>query len=286
MAQLTLANLTTQVQDHMPGKQSGEITRAANMALRRLYEVVGPTVRFTLTTVAPYSTGTVAITQGQTAVTLTTGTFAASTEGQLIQPDGETTWYGFTYGSASTGTLSSGFAGSTLTAGTYTLAYANYDLPVGISSVFNLWRSTNSRLERMNDEEWVRFMEGPQSPGEPRYYAIVKGTTSASSAVRVMLMPFPDAIYTYTGSARARPTLFTGSGTEYTGLPEDYDEAMLAGTLYFLWDQHDKQDRSQWWRAVWEDTLKTAKGKKNEAAEGRYGDARFDAGWRLWQDVP
>ncbi len=286
MAQMLYSDLQTQVQDWLPGKQAAPIVRAANYALRKLYERAGPTVRLNLTTTALYETGTVAITQGQTALTMAGGTFAAGTDGQLIQCDGEMTWYGFTRVGANTGTLASGFGGATLTAGTYQLVYAYYDLPTTISATFNLWRDPQTRLTRMNDEEFTRFMGGPQSPGQPRQYALVKGTHTTNSAVRILLAPYPDAVYTYTGSGRARPTLFTGTGSEYTGLPEEYDEALLAGALFYLTDQRDKQDRSGWWFGYWEKTLKEAQATQNEGFDTQYGEASQGQGWDLWQTGP
>lgn len=280
MAQMTLTDLTTQAKDHIANVEAGRVTRAANMALRRLYAVAGPTVRYGVTTVAPYSTGTIALAQGDTAVTLTGGTFAAATTNQLFRASGESTWYGWTYGSASAGTIAPAFAGTTLTVGTYKIAYAYYDLPTTISSTFDLWRDSRNRLRRVTDEEASRYIERLTEPGQPEAYAVVKGTHASNSAVRIMLLPYPDAVYTFTAAGRARPTLFTGSGTEYSGLPEDYDDALLAGTLFYLWDGEGKQSESQWWKALWQETLNNASATQNEAIVTQYGQAVGRA--RLW----
>lgn len=283
MAQMSLSDLQTAAKDFVANVSAARVTRAGNLALRKLYEVAGPTIRFTLTTTAPYSTGTVAITKGATAVTLSGGTFAASTEGQLIKAEGESTWYGFTYGSGSTGTLGSAFAGTTLTAGTFELAYAYYDLPTSLSSTFSLWRDSRSRLRRWNSEEMVRYMDSANTTAIPRAYSVVKGTHASNSAVRVLLMPFPDAVYTFSGVGRARPTLFPNSSptTEYSGLPEEYDDALLAGTLFYLWDGEDKQDRSQWWYSMWKEFLKEAAATQMEGMDGQFGEAGW-YGTRTW----
>jgi hypothetical protein len=287
MSQLTYANLSTQVLDWAPGWQAGPILRASNLALRDVYALVGPTVRFTLTTTAIYNTGTVAVTQGDTAVTLTTGTFAAGTDKQIIQMSGENTWYEFTRSSGSAGVIGSGFAGTTLTAGTFTVAYAYYDLPTTVSSVFSLWRGPRKRLARMNDEERDRFMDTSQVPGTPLSYLIAKGTTAGSSAVRIMLVPYPDTVYTFLGSGRARPTVFTGSGTEYTGLPEDYDQALIAGTLYYILNQKDKADSSAWWKREWEDFIGNAKAQQNEGFDTQYNEAQQGGEpGSVWQTGP
>lgn len=284
MAQMSLSDLQTQVKDWVPGQNNAQIARAGNLALRQLYAMVGPMVRWTLTTTAIYNTGTIAVAQGATAVTLTTGTFAAGTDGQLLQGEGEPTWYGFTRTAGSTGTLGSGFAGTTLTVGTYTLAYAFYDLPTTVSSVFNLWKDARTKLTRMGDEEYDRWMGSSQSPGIPRSYAIVKGTHASNSALRVQLIPYPDTVYTFTGAGRARATVFPNSSptTEYSGLPEDYDNALVAGTLYYLTDQLQKQDRSAWWFGAWKDALRNARGLQTEGMDGQYGEPGTSRG-PLWQ---
>lgn len=288
MAQMTLSDLSTQVLDWLPGKSTAAIARAANLALRKLYGLAGPTLRSTLTTTAIYETGTVAITQGATSITLTGGTWASGTDGQLVRCQGENTWYGFTRLTGGTGTLSSGFGGSDLTVGTHTMAYAFYDLPTTLSAMFNIWRDPTTRLTRMNDEEFTRFMGGPQSPGQPRQYALVKGTHASNSAVRVLLAPYPDAVYTYTVAGRARPTLFANSSptTEYSGLPEEYDMALLAGTLEYLMDQRDAQSRSAWWHAAWKEALSEAQATQNEGFDGQYAEATTGAQWNLWQEGP
>ena len=285
MAQMSLSDLQTQVLDWLPGKSTAAIARAANLALRKLYAYAGPTLRTTLSSTAPYTTGTVAIANGATAVTMATGTWAASTDGQLIQCEGEPTWYGLTRLTANTGTLSSAFAGADLTVGTYTVAYAFYDLPTTLSAVFNIWRDPRTRLTRMNDEEYARWMSSPQSPGMPLQYAVVKGTHASNSAVRIQLVPYPDDVYTFVLAGRTRPTLFANSSptTEYSGLPEDYDPALLAGTLDYLMDQRDAQARAAWWHGAWKEALSQAQATQNEGFDGQFGEAAQGYGWDLWQ---
>lgn len=83
----------------------------------------------TITTEAPYSTGTVAVTNGDTAVTLTDGTWDTTWTNRKILLEGDEVPYGITIATASTGTLDRDFLGDTLTAGTYEIYREVYSLP-------------------------------------------------------------------------------------------------------------------------------------------------------------
>ena len=258
MAQMLYTTLVATVRDFISGKSDGSVLRAANLALEELYMVAGPAKRWTLSTTAPYSTGTVAITQGQTAVTLTTGTFATGTDGQLIRVAGDDTWFGFTRTGGATGTLSSAWTASTVTVATFEVVYAFYDFPTDILGAFKIWDVGEDPLHRVADEEYAQVLRASTTPAKPLSYAIVKCVTSGVSSLRAELIPYPDAAYSFTGMGKARATAFVGTGTEYTGLPEELDRVLLAGTLHYLWDQEDKQDRGAVWERKWRDGLDAA----------------------------
>lgn len=260
MGQLTLDALTTQVLDYAPGKSPAAVARAANLAIREFYMVAGPMKRWTLTTTAPYSTGTVAIAQGATAITLTGGTWAAGTTNQLIRCSGDDTWYGFTRVTGTTGTLDSGFAGTTLTVGTYEVVYAYYDIPTDILGIQQMWRANETPIHRAADDQFPLLIRASTEPDEPRHYAMVKSTHATNSALRVMMIPYPDAVYSFMATGKVRATQFANSAptTEYTGFPEELDEILLYGTLFYIMGQRDKAADAAWWVGLWKDGLKAA----------------------------
>lgn len=285
MAQMTLSDIQTQVQDYIPNKLAAAITRAANMALREMYRVAGPTKRFTFSTTAPYTTGTVAVTRGSTGVTLTGGTFAASSDKQLIQIEGDRTWFTFTRTGGTTGTLGSAWAAANDATATFTLAYAFVELPTDILSVSSLWMPDFFPLDRISEEQYARWMGGAQSTGYPRQYALGPAVTAGSSALRAELIPFPDATYAMTAAGQVRPTLVASSG-DYSGLPEEYDDTWLSGTLMYAWDQEAKDERSAYWRNIFKAGLTAMAANRNRgfigALQEGFGDDAVAGPWNRW----
>ena len=76
-----------------------------------------------------YTTGTVAVTNGSTAVALTDGTWTAGWEQRRIAVSGRAENYGITITGAATGTLDTAWQGEDDTDATYTIYRDTYDLP-------------------------------------------------------------------------------------------------------------------------------------------------------------
>jgi hypothetical protein len=131
--------------DHVGIKADTEIREAVDEALAMIatardwpwYETVGQ-----ITLNAHYQTGTVTVTNGSSAVTLTGGTWPswAGTFGEILLSDG--LWYEvLTRDSGTQVTLTTPWAGTTGSGGAYTLAQMQYALPSDCRKIDSVVRS-------------------------------------------------------------------------------------------------------------------------------------------------
>lgn len=100
-----------------------------------------------LETTAPYQAGTVALTLGSNAVTLTGGAFTALMTALSFQATGDQAVYTFTYVGATTGTLDRPYEGATNALAAYSIFQSVYALPA------------NCRL--LDDDAFSSFQLGP-----------------------------------------------------------------------------------------------------------------------------
>ena len=152
-------------------------------------------------TQADKTAGTVAITNGATAVTGTSTAFAAGDKRSFIQFQGDTNWYEITVVTSATAiTITPSFAGTTLTAGTYTLRKVYYNLPTDVGSIYDA-RQTNTPLKLTN--LGVRTLDTYQpdinTVSMPtayyRFRLDLDIATTASKAIQVGFFPSPDDVY-------------------------------------------------------------------------------------------
>lgn len=276
MAQLTVADLLDYVRDHIPDKAQAKVVRAANLVIQRIYAEAGQVERSTFTTKAPITTGTVEATNNSTTVTFSSSILSASFPLMYLKIDGDTTWYTLTYVSGTGGTLSSVFAGTTGAALTYTLAFPVISFPVNVLQVLSIWQEGFAPLrfahhERTNDTYLA------VSTGRPEYYApyFMDTASSPDDALRLLILPAPDDMYSYTYAYKRRPTLLTpgGATSQKLLLPDFFNESIMAGTLFYCWDQEDAQERSTYWLNQYELAWRRAMAQVSVSAVTRMDDA-------------
>lgn len=179
-------------------------------------------VESVLITVAPYSTGTVALTQGSTAVTLTDGTWTSAMNGRAFRTPPRSEFYQFTYSSSTTGILDRPYEGPTATASGYSIFQHIYPLPSDCrlleDDAFDgkfgpLKRFTHAQLNSSDPwreatgvtQGWASYMDDSSTPplmqveiypvpdsavGIPFTYAAQDGPlTATSTLLKVWLQP-------------------------------------------------------------------------------------------------
>jgi hypothetical protein len=164
-----------------------------------------------LRTTAPYTTGTVALTQGSAAISLTGGTWLTGMTGRAFRVGTQDEFYEFTWVSASTATLDRVYEGTTDAAAEYTIFQAVYPMPADCRmleddafSTFSMGQMTRFSRSELNASHPYR--------GEydtPRMWCLYMEDASTPPRMQVELYPIPDA-------AIGIPFTYIADGTELT----------------------------------------------------------------------
>lgn len=282
MALLTLAELIDEAKDQIPSVPQAKVVRAVNKVIRRLNtELVEPT-RSTFTTKAQVTTGTVAVTQGSTTATFSSGVVLAADPIRLVQISGDRTWFVLTRNAADTaGILSSAWAEATDATATYTIVYPTISFPLGIGEILKISRG---------NEEPLGFTAGGRCPtqsGRPvEWSPYVHDETSAAPSddlTRIFLNPAPEEAEVFSFWYKPRATfLATDAATTVTiPLSNLWYEPIVLGTLAHLWRHESDKDRALVSAALFEQALERARSSAQPAAviDARNYSGRFLYGY-------
>lgn len=264
MALKTIADLNDELTDQIPGAAQAKVVRAANKVIRRIYAEAGILEYGTVTTKAKVTTGTVQVTQDSTTAEFSGTPLATTDPLVLIQIEGDSSWFKLTPVDTNTGTLSSVWAAANNATATYTIVYPAISFPSYVGEIRRLWREPEDDIRFCADRgsEWLMT----SVTGTPtRWSPYIYDSTAASpndDLLRVLLTPAPETREVLQVSYFRRQTLLTpgGADTQTIPLPDVWWECVIAGTLFFLWDQRDKQDRSDFWRMEYERTFQRTRG--------------------------
>lgn len=187
-----------------------------------------------IVTNAPYTTGTLAITNGSTTVTLSGGTFPSwAAHGELVVSGDAPAYPVASRDSDTQLTLVTAFQETTVTAASYSLHRLAYDLAADFREGVQVYQEDNQALEYISPNEWLRrHRSDPASDGDPVAYTIM-GSAETDQRMAVRFYPAPDAAATFdvigvrwprdlkvnyatgTVAATADSTSITGSGTSW-----------------------------------------------------------------------
>lgn len=178
-------------------------------------------------TVAMYNTGTLAITNGLTAVTLTGGSFPTDLNGGRLRVDAAATWYTFTRLTASTGTLDRAFEGTTVTTAAFQLWQPIYAVPTDCDVVDSI--NVPSRMIELDKSTQEAVDEADPSRREvssPRTWAEYKD--SAANVARIELWPGPTL-------AEGLPIRYRATGTrfDFTDASTEFPDWVDTDTLSY-----------------------------------------------------
>lgn len=157
-----------------------------------------------ITTVAPYTTGTASITAGSTAVTGSGTTWTAAMVGRKVRFGSDTAWYRIaTFVSTTSITLENVYQGTTATAATYDIYKDEYKLPADMDIYKVMRQIENGRaLIDLENTAFDFVLPVPTASGDPGY-SVVAGTKL-------------DTYTTGTVSITVNTSALTGSGTTWT----------------------------------------------------------------------
>ncbi len=203
----------------------------------------------TLQTVAPYITGTVAVTLGSAAVTLTSGTWTAAMTTRAFRGAGLNASYRFTYVSATTGTLDRAYEGPTATAATYAIFQNVYLLPSDCRLLEDdAFSSQFGPLQRMSHGQLNDADPSRLATGTPTLWASYMDDSSTPPLMRVEFVPYPDLAIgiPFTYAADAGELTDTGTIIKAWLQPTALLEAVTARCKAHLKDYTGAQLHTVW----------------------------------------
>jgi hypothetical protein len=167
-----------------------------------------------LQTVAPYSTGTVAITTATTNLTLTSGTWTSGMTGRKIRIAARNEYYTFTYASASTGTIDRNYEGDTATEAAYSIWQNIYALPAACRNLRSMRVFSAAKdMDEVSQESLDEYAAARLTEGTPDRYALHEDDSSSPPVQQVELYPIPDEILSIAYWYSQDPTLFSATAT-------------------------------------------------------------------------
>ncbi len=148
-------------------------------------------VSATLQTTAVYEAGTVTLTNGSTTVTGASTTFTSAMTGRDFRAAGDEEYYGFTYVSATSGTLSRAYEGTTNSELTYKIFQRVYELASDVDVLESIKRFDCALdMDIVSRERLDEMAPGRPLFGKPNRYAL--SDFDADDDPTVELYPIPD----------------------------------------------------------------------------------------------
>lgn len=184
-----------------------------------------------LQTVAPYSDGTVTLTQGSNAVAGLGTAFTLAMSGRAFRLAPHDEIYEFTYVSPTAGTLDRAYEGASAAGSAFKLSQHVYVMPADCRMLENTAFSgfTFGPLDRMARNQLNATSPNRITYGTPMLWASYMDDNSTPPRIQVELYPVPDSVlsipFTYVAEA---PAL---SGTSITMLPWVQTSALVEGVM-------------------------------------------------------
>ncbi len=226
----TFGELRYQLSQSFPGASLPQITAFLNARYRTVARKMRWTdlsIQAVLQTVAPYETGTVALTLGSTAVTGTSTVFALAMNGRAFRTTGRNEYYQFTYSSATAGTLDRAYEGPTATGLGYKIFQSIYVLPADCRLVRSMRVLDSPRdMDEISQEDLDQRAPQRSTYGAPSTFSPHMVDTSTPPRRQVELYPIPDRVMAIPFWYLQEPTLFA-IGDTAVYLPSFLDPSVL-----------------------------------------------------------
>lgn len=170
-----------------------------------------------LQTTAPYTTGTVAVTNGLATVTLTSGTWTGAMTGRAFRVTGRTEFYELTFLSSTTGTLDRVYEGTTGSGAAYKIFQHIYPMPQNCRILDDDAFATTDLgpLERLSRDQLNMSSPTRAGYGTPRNWTSYMDDASTPPRMQVELSPIPDTAVGIPFEYVAEASVPTGSGVAF-----------------------------------------------------------------------
>jgi hypothetical protein len=283
-ANLTFSQIETRCANRLriPTSNTTEMTKldaVINDVYRDIYDLKDWNFlikRSVINTVAKYTTGTISVTNGSTAATLSTPS-STSLVGFVLYIVGDTTDSNALYritadNLAGTLAFDAAFTGTTSTSATFKAYRDTYDAPTDCGKLIKPKRyGRDAGMEPIGLREMADLKTRDLSEGKPAVYAMLDHATTGdtTTARQFVVHPFPDT--TYRLEIFYKQQLNTEmSGSTQPFIPDEFRQVLSYGTLalgypIFLADT----ERGGYFNQLFNDRLKLM-----AANEPEYGDDR------------
>lgn len=194
----------------------------------------------TITTVAEYTTGTIAVSEGGTTLTGTDTVWTSAMTGRRIRIANRNEDYTFTYVSATSATIAGAYEGDDETEATYVISKRHFTLPSDCGNLESITvPETNDELDQINVEELDQIDPARGTYGDPTTYTLYVDDSSTPPVSQVELWPTPQ-------TARALPIRYIKQVSRLSAasdilLPWVSSEAIIAGVLAELGQPNGEQ---------------------------------------------
>lgn len=270
MALLTIADLQDDVADELPNKEAAVIVRAVNKVIRRIYTEFVEPQESTFTTVPTMATGTVSVIQDSTTINFSSSVLSSTDPVTFIQVTGDNAWFQVTYVSASQGTLSSKWAGSTNATATYQMVYPVYSFPAGIGEIISIGQSGFDPLKfRIGTRDTQTSWWWQMGVGLPTHWGPwTHDETAGVDNLRIIVTPAPldRRVYAYTYKPRVARLNPVGATSQTIPLQDRWYEAICEGVLFFCRRQENESMKGFAQSAAYEAALSRCRGASIPAA--------------------
>lgn len=207
----------------------------------------------TLSLSAPYSTGTIAVTNGSTTVTLTTGTWPSGAADAVLFVAGNPSYDVATRSSGSVILLDTAWTGTTASGLSYVLGYWDYEMPDdfgGFNGPLTYAARTGYPDLSVTDEYRIRSYRAANGmlTGVPEAVALRPSSTTPSTESTRFTAMFdraPAAAETLTYRYTILPDALTSTNYPYGGMP--HAETILASCLAVIEERKWNNPRGPKW---------------------------------------
>lgn len=282
-ANLTFSDIQTRVANQLriPTTNTSEVAKIAAL-INEVYRDVWAVQdwwflvkRGVINTVARYDTGTISVTNGSTAATLSSSPAVGlgSFTGRVLLTIGDVSDNNAVYrisshtAGSTTITLDAAYTGDDNTTATYKIYQDSYSAPVDLGKLLKPKRYGRSfPMEPIGMGDMADIKSSDQSEGKPAVFSLIDFATTGdpTTARQLVVHPYPDATYRieFTYKQQLNTEL---SGTTQPLIPDEYRHILVYGALargypVLLADT----DRGTYFQNLFNDVLRLIAGANRE----------------------
>jgi hypothetical protein len=221
--------------------------------------------REVITTIPDYTTGTVSVANGGTTVTGSGTTFTSTMVGYFIQFSGSNDWYKITaYTSATSITIETAYAGTTLSGATHTIRKFFYSLSSSADRILDI-RNENTPMKLVEVDPRTLDAAAPNPSATNSPYSFCCYGYDSSGNIQITPYPFPNDARLLEIRTIKRVSDMSSS-SDVSVIPTKWHHVLVAGSAAWAFMYLRKPDLATQWKSEYERivTTMTQQGRTSE----------------------